>query len=475
MELGCTTELDQAMNDMNSLLKLTSAKPILFAVKTQLAERYGVLMHFNGGSAQSMTRDLAPSYFVNWPDELQATCLTHVHIPDSRVGSLGNCHLVSFKHLPSTDQVDAAKEVLAARLRSDGSRSLCTDAFRHSETSPTFAIDGSVGRRALDKTLSPLVKSALSQSLRHGISRGLTLGFDIDEDARPPRTVVIWTRQSAHEGRAHDRIVIAVEYASSSAHPWVDRRVKDLLPHDQPIVVVTPNPDRLTRRSNELGHLIGEITANGGQWWSQGAQWDGMRSDTWFDVTKQVESVQAQLDIGRQVALQMSFYARATHAITRFVVTLERDPGHWQAVALVQFIRLAADVHEIRCFVFLVRNSPPRGDEEARSTTSTLARQHQFLRAALPDYLEVRYITLQDTSAFTGDEVVVAVKEELQSVTGRAMVVSSTLDRATRSYDGHQKLKAVLEKRGHMAMALLWDTRTTNVDPAAAMLLPARV
>ncbi|KAK6392550.1 hypothetical protein LTR65_003681 [Meristemomyces frigidus] len=76
MELGCTTELDQAMNDMNSLLKLTSAKPILFAVKTQLAERYGVLMHFNGGSAQSMTRDLAPSYFVNWPDELQATQTT---------------------------------------------------------------------------------------------------------------------------------------------------------------------------------------------------------------------------------------------------------------------------------------------------------------------------------------------------------------------------------------------------------------
>ena len=112
------------------------------------------------------------------------------------------------------------------------------------------------------------------------------------------------------------------------------------------------------------------LTAGDGQWWSQGAQWDD--KTTWFDVKLHLAAVRDQLDIGklrecamyangtndgpgRQVALQMSFYARVTHAMTRFVVTYERDPHHWQVVALLQFIRLCAKCHGIRCFIILVR------------------------------------------------------------------------------------------------------------------------
>jgi len=114
--------------------------------------------------------------------------------------------------------------------------------------------------------------------------------------------------------------------------------------------------------------------------------------------------------------------------------------------------------------------SPPRGNEEARSATVTLNRQGQFLRAVLPPEIEVRFITLQDTSAYAGSEVVQSVREALQTVPGRTMLVTTTLDRGTRSQDGYQKLKDTLKRGSHMAVSLLWDTRTA-LDPAAAMLL----
>ena len=187
-EVDCINQLPGAFADMRKLAAL-NAKAKLFLLESQLVDKHGVLFHFRNDAAQSRTRHLTPSHLVKWPKTLRTKCLAQVHIPDCRIATLGNCHLVSFVDPPSLAEISTVADVLGALLDSDGSQPLHTASFQHMRSRPTFEIDGSVGRQALDKVLSPLVKSALSQSMKGGRVRGVRVA--LDEEPRPPSTVVI--------------------------------------------------------------------------------------------------------------------------------------------------------------------------------------------------------------------------------------------------------------------------------------------
>ncbi|KAI7162658.1 hypothetical protein KC349_g1936 [Hortaea werneckii] len=294
------TEITRAMSDMNCLASLVSARPELFFLRSQLTGCFGVIFHFDDLSAQTLTRHLAPSYFVDWPGALNRQCLPQVHIPDSRIGSLANCHLVSFYQAPDVPQIEATRDALGRHLGSEHSRALHTAPFKHDASFPTFEIDGSLSRQALDRILSPLVKSALSSCTKGTIRRDVKFE-SIEQPSRGSVTIVVWARQSDDDTsaatsisrqvwssltsgppvmtRSHpeDRVLIAVEYCSSSSHPWSDRQIRRLLPFDKPLHVVTANPDRLTRRPDEVIPILHEITRTGGSWWTQGLQSHGTR------------------------------------------------------------------------------------------------------------------------------------------------------------------------------------------------------
>lgn len=489
----------QAMSDMSALASLVSARPELFVLRSQLTGCHGVIFHFDDTSAQTLTRHLAPSYFVDWPDALNRQCLPQVHIPDSRIGSLANCHLVSFYQAPDISQIEATRDVLGRHLGDEHSRALHTTSFKHDASFPTFEIDGSLGRPALDRILSPLVKSALSSYAKGTIRRDVNLE-STGQPSRSPVTIVVWARQSEDDTSAatsisrqvwssltsgppvmtglhpEDRVLIVVEYCSSSSHPWSDRQIRKLLPFDRPLHVVTANPDRLTRRADEVIPILREITRTGGSWWTQGLQSHDISPGTWIDVSDNPLVVQEHARCSRQRALQLGFYNRTVTTMTRCIMTSENQPNCEQLTALKGFMRFAMETHRIKCVVIFIRDSPPRGEErrEARSVSTSLARQDQFLRGLLPedDVLEVRHVTLSHTSAYDGADVATSLRQSLQCCSGRALVLSTGLDRIVRSKAAYSSVSRLLKLAGHMAVSLLWDPQT-RCEPTTAMALPS--
>jgi hypothetical protein len=316
LRMNCIDALLGAMSDMDRLATIDSQ---LFAIASNLTGRFGVLYHFNGDIAQQQSRYLAPSYFVNWPTTIEA--LSQVHIPDCKIGTLGNCHLVTFTSAPDDVQIAKVESLLWNKLHAASCRSISTKAFMHSPAYPVFNMDGSLCRATLDTILSPAAKSALSKVAASGQDR--QVAFALGKSRREPRTVVIWIRQSAEDTaaktsvprqawsaltgkapplqdlRSDDRLVIAIEYCSSSQHPWHDRNIRDLIPTDRSLHVITSNPDRLTRRPSEVDEPLAELGDGQGSWWSQGAKFDGGNESDWIDVRKHADKVVEQIRCGK--------------------------------------------------------------------------------------------------------------------------------------------------------------------------------
>ena len=148
-----------------------------------------------------------------------------------------------------------------------------------------------------------------------------------------------------------------------------------------------------------------------------------------------------------------------------------------QTDALKQFIRVAIDIHRIRRVIIIVCDSPPRGEDgvaEYRLAPVTLVRQAQFLERVLPQDVKPEYIIFPHTSRYSGTKVVDEIRDVLQSCPDKAMLISTAVDRVTRRLAGWQKLQEVLREGDHMAVSLLWDTKT-NIKSCEAMLLPAGV
>jgi hypothetical protein len=120
--------------------------------------------------------------------------------------------------------------------------------------------------------------------------------------------------------------------------------------------------------------------------------------------------------------------------------------------------------------------SPPGYDaeDEAEYASASLDRQLEFIQAILPDTIETHIIRLYHVSAYSGPEVVDQVHEVLDIGEGRAMVVSSALDRVLRSQANAEHLQKMLKTGDHMAMSLLWDCATI-ITPQEAMFLPPAV
>ena len=314
IDLNCLNTIGPAMRGCEALSTLRSE---LFVAINVLAGNYGVLFHFKGDAAQGLTRQLTPSYFMKWPAGMDA--LPQVHIPNGRIASMSNCHIVSFASKPSTKQIEHIKMTLGTFLNANGCRALHSEPFLHRVSSPIFNVDGCISRQVHDRVLCPIAKSALSLQVEGRAQREVAIGFA--DKPREPVTIVIWARQSPDMGtvsttisrqvwtaltshapplmslQVDDRIVVVVEYCSSSKHPQTDRQLFKVIPTDRPLRIITSNPDRLTRRSQEVPMLL-ENLAEDVEWWSQGVTFNEMSQSAWFRVSDAVAEVQEHIEIG---------------------------------------------------------------------------------------------------------------------------------------------------------------------------------
>lgn len=166
--------------------------------------------------------------------------------------------------------------------------------------------------------------------------------------------------------------------------------------------------------------------------------------------------------VGLQIARQLSFYTRARLMQQRLVLAYENGTDTTQMEPLRKFVRELLRMKGIRCVIIIIRDSPPRDSDYRRGRTASgsVALQEAFLRAILPDDIHIMSIRLPATSGYTEPEVVDRVREALATAPGRAMLVSTTLDRMLRRRKFYDELRAILADGGHMAMSFLWDTDT---------------
>ncbi|KAK8195421.1 uncharacterized protein BKA78DRAFT_342257 [Phyllosticta capitalensis] len=99
-------------------------------------------------------------------------------------------------------------------------------------------------------------------------------------------------------------VLILHELCSSSAHPMSDRRIFNFIPDEDPVWLLTTNPDRLTRRREEVLSLAQMFSATGGGWLTTGIQDNDPQVSDWVPVDEASASiVQRQLEDGRRRAL----------------------------------------------------------------------------------------------------------------------------------------------------------------------------
>jgi hypothetical protein len=493
------SEIPAAMLSMKTLLDYHSQKRVPLPMTAQLSGKFGVIIYFDDKAAREMLKKLSPSFFVMMMPAWDA--LEHIHVLEGRLATLSNCLLVAFKVSPSNNKIkNVAKRIHKHLEAADGSSRVTTEPFIINEDSMPFTVGGNTKKSAMDKVLTPLVRKALLQSKKLKKQQSgkeeviAQVRCDFGDSAREPRTVVLFARQSEDElvkdttipkqlwsmltGRApplidlrvDDRIVVVVEYCSSAANPLADRVVREAVLDDGPVDLVTANPDRFTRRPEEVTQ---GYARTGDEWYTQGLRTTPSPAE-WVKVRDAEDVVKEQLRIGRQGANQLSLYQRMTRAQDRLNAAMDFSIPSSQIDALKHFVREMAIHHGITVFIIIICESPKHKKElQSRQLAPTIARQGKFLASLLPDNVPRRYIILDSTSRYTSEELNQRVKDELATIpgSGKAMLVSTTLDRVVRRQTYFDDLCTLLAANGHMALSFIWDTLTGVFDVNDAVQL----
>ena len=88
-----------------------------------------------------------------------------------------------------------------------------------------------------------------------------------------------------------DKITVAIEFGSSAAHPMTDRvLIQELLRAEPYTHILTVNPDRLTRRSDEVVSLLARLGS--AVWWTCGCQTDDVTQNEWCAVSEAEDSLE---------------------------------------------------------------------------------------------------------------------------------------------------------------------------------------
>jgi hypothetical protein len=282
-------------------------------VRRNMANKYLVVFNVHKKRFHQRSRDLGSSYFLRFNED--TACQPQVHILDTKAANLENCHVLTFNTEPTDRMIEDALNEARIFLRVPEKKTTRTPAIILSEQ--LFRSDGVTERRVLDK-FAAAIKLAMHKDNASDFQIALKLSANPPQTTEPI-TYVVFTRQSAEESgslqntsiprqttsilmnaaspihnlKPGDRILVVVEVCSSHKHPMKDRKIFDRIPDNENLVFLTANPDRLTRRHDEIDELLKR-----GKWFSSGMH--EVRNE-WFDVGEHAEMVKDRLLLGKNV------------------------------------------------------------------------------------------------------------------------------------------------------------------------------
>lgn len=165
----------------------------------------------------------------------------------------------------------------------------------------------------------------------------------------------------------------------------------------------------------------------------------------------------------------MGYYSRQSAAINRFCQAMEDSPRvPEQVVAIRSVIKSVLKSRGTRTVVIIVRDSPVGKDD---GIDASLVRQRTFLGHMLPEDhgLAIRFFGVSQVSAYK-DDFVDLLRAELEVAGPRALVLSASIDRATRNVAHYEVFREMARTGSHAFMSVVWDHKSV-IAPCDALAL----
>lgn len=371
-----------------------------------------------------------------------------------------------------------------------------------------FRMDGQLNAWVGDRILRPRVSAAYRASM----SRKGTSGSSRSSLAQPTRTVasrpnapfthcIIYVRISTavqeDSGATCERqflelldrindfedsimqikkIIVAIEYCSSSQHPWTCRKLpQSLLNTKDRLLLLSVNPDRVTRISQEVPTIAQSLAETGSEWWTLGVT---DRVETWVCASSPTESktIQEQLDLTRAVAVQHGLYSRAINFMTRILNSVQVQGTSVIAPELVQLQTSMASICSQYNHVIVFARTSPKFTTTGSSASEDMAgnpstkRQREFLRQVLGlvQNDKISFHELANRSAF-GDDTIQEMVDIFANLEGRVLVVTTMVDRLVRHEKHLPTLFSLLIQHGGQIASVLWDPLNFDIQASSSM------
>lgn len=286
---GYWTQLRKMLTPTN--LSRLNEKYDISAADRSFRNGWGVLIVLIGKRAKAALCRREPSMFMRTPQSI--ACKPQVHIIETPLCTFHFPVLIGFDRRPSNTVIDKA---LGCLLHSLGlhknTSSIVTAPFAKADGFVWFRPDGILDVKFKDKVLGPNLRSAIatSRGTPHAWKRLEESGLFV-VDRRPIRWIFLM-RQSNEDGirardtmprqlttllhstvfaegvRTGDEVLMCAEICSSNKHPLGDRRIWNKIRGmtDMTINILTVNPDRMTRREDEVDTVREFVASTGGTW-----------------------------------------------------------------------------------------------------------------------------------------------------------------------------------------------------------------
>lgn len=143
-----------------------------------------------------------------------------------------------------------------------------------------------------------------------------------------------------------------------------------------------------------------------------------------------------------------------------------------QVTAIQAAIRHMIETHGFLRILIFVRTSPSPKPTDKEGTNTSIDRQLEYIKHMLIGCgVPVHFEMAAGVSASKGDAVD-SVERRLREFTKHTLVLTTRVDRMTRSVSQFERLQHIVEDGGHGILSFLWDFETGPQDVCLALRLP---
>lgn len=175
----------------------------------------------------------------------------------------------------------------------------------------------------------------------------------------------------------------------------------------------------------------------------------------------------------RQRHVEAGTYSRGDAAATYVNSTLNSMKGSLpeQIEALRRAIRHMIETHDFRRVLIFVRTSPSPKPTDKEGTNTSIERQLEYLGWLIGHGISVHFAKAVGVSA-SKDDSIEYLKERLLELGEKTLVLTTRVDRSTRSLRGFERLQEIIAAGGHGIASMLWDFETEPLNVCLALRLP---